>query len=93
MPKTSCLGINIIPGEQSQAAMQTFLQIRTRRSPAWYFLSGEGDRYRVVGAYYVRPQPKPSKPGEVLQPRLVFLIDRDGALRVLSTYTAPWARP
>ncbi len=86
------LAININPGEQSQAAMQTFLQSQgLDESPAWHFLSGEWEAVtEVVGAYYVSAgEPKPSKPGEVLHQDVVFLIDRDGALRVLITYPTP----
>ena len=86
------LAININPGEQSPAAMQAFLQRQgLDESPAWNFLSGEWETVtEVVGAYYVSAgEPKPGKTGEVLHQDVVFLIDRDGELRVLITYPTP----
>lgn len=86
------LAININPDEQSPAAMRTFLQRQgLDENPAWHFLGGEWEAVtEAVTAYYVSAgEPKPSKPGEVLHQDVVFLIDRDGELRVLITYPTP----
>lgn len=86
------LAVNINPGEQTQEAMQAFLQRQgLDESPAWHFLSGQWETVtEVVAAYYVSAgEPKPSKPGEVLHQDVVFLIDRSGELRVLITYPTP----
>ena len=86
------LAININPAEQTPEAMQTFFQKQgLDESPAWHFLRGEWETVtEVVAAYYVSAgEPKPSKPGEVLHQDVVFLIDRDGELRVLITYPTP----
>ena len=86
------LAVNINPAEQTPAAVQAFLQSQgLDESPAWHFLSGEWETVaEVVAAYYVSAgEPKPSKPGEVLHQDVVFLIDRDGELRVLITYPTP----
>lgn len=86
------LAVNINPAEQTPEAVQAFLQSQgLDESPAWHFLSGEWETVaEVVAAYYVSAgEPKPSKPGEVLHQDVVFLIDRDGELRVLITYPTP----
>ena len=86
------LALNINPGEQSPEGMQTFLQRQgLDENPAWHFLSGEWETVtEVVDAYYVSAgEQKPGKPGEVLHQDVVFLIDKDGALRVLITYPTP----
>lgn len=86
------LAINVNPDEQLPNAMQTFLQAQGLDSdPAWHFLGGEWPAVtEIVAAYHVSAgEPKPGKAGEVAHQNVVFLIDRQGNLRVLITYPTP----
>ena len=86
------LAINVNPDEQLPEAMLSFLQAQGLDSdPAWHFLGGEWPVVtEVVAAYHVSAgEPKPGKAGEVAHQNVVFLIDRQGNLRVLITYPTP----
>jgi cytochrome oxidase Cu insertion factor (SCO1/SenC/PrrC family) len=86
------LAINVNPETQTPQAMEAFLKAYgLDGGPAWQFLGGEAmEVAEIVAAYHVSAgEPKPSKPGEVVHQDVVFLIDRQGNLRVLITYPTP----
>lgn len=86
------LAVNVNPAAQTPAATQDFLRAQgLAESAAWRFLSGEWETVaEVITAYHVvAGGPKPGKPGEVAHQDVVFLIDRQGNLRVLVTYPTP----
>ena len=86
------LAVNVNPDQQNPAAMLDFLKTQgLDQDPAWHFLGGEWETVaEVVAAYYVSAgEPKPGKTGEVAHQDVVFLIDRQGNLRVLITYPTP----
>ena len=90
------LAINVNPDAQTPAAMHAFLQSQgLGESPAWHFLGGEWEAVaEIIGSYHVvAGGPKPGKPGEVAHQDVVFLIDRQGNLRVLVTYPTPVGAP
>ncbi len=86
------LAVNVNENEQSTPAMVEFLASQgLDEDPAWHFLGGDWSRIaEVIEEYHVSAGgAKPEKPDEIAHQDVVFVIDRQGDLRVLITYPTP----
>ena len=86
------MAVNVNEREQAPAAMAHFLESQgLADDPAWHFLGGNWPRIaEIIAAYHISAGgPKPEKPDEIAHQDVVFVIDRQGDLRVLITFPTP----